>query len=94
MTHHAHSETELTEYEQAEKDYEALVRELELVKYDVHVDDATKAALAQRIDAARARFEELSHSVTGVVGPPTSPTNPNAGVYASQAPKPGETDAT
>lgn len=70
MTHRAHSLEELREYEQAEQEYESLVRELELVKYDTSVDDATKAELSERIKAARTRFENVSHSVTGVVGPP------------------------
>lgn len=70
MTHHsAHNPDELREYETAEQEYERLVREMEHIKFDVSVSDETKADLAQRIVAARGRFEDVSHSVTGVVGP-------------------------
>lgn len=70
MTHHAaHNPDELHEYETAEQEYERLVREMEHIKFDVNVSDETKAELAERIVQARARFEDVSHSVTGVVGP-------------------------
>lgn len=73
MTHHiAHSQDELSEYETAEKDYEKLVRELELLKHDGHATGDAAAELTVRVDKARARFEEVSHSVTGVVGPQTT----------------------
>jgi nicotinamide mononucleotide (NMN) deamidase PncC len=77
MTHHAaHNPAELTEYETAEKEYEALVREMELEKYDTHISGEAKAELADRIAKARARFEDVSHSVTGVVGPQTTEAPP------------------
>lgn len=69
MTHHAHSESERAEYESAEHEYEDLVRQLENVKYDTGVDEAVKKELGEKVVAARERFEELSHAVTGVVGP-------------------------
>ncbi|MCW2605214.1 MAG: hypothetical protein JWN61_3349 [Pseudonocardiales bacterium] len=70
MTHHAaHNPAELKEYETAEEEYERLVREMEHIKFDVHVTEETKAELAGRIVDARARFEDVSHAVTGVVGP-------------------------
>ena len=81
VTHHvAHDEAELKEYETAEQEYERLVRELELLKFDTHVTDETKAELAARIVTARARFEDVSHSVTGVVGPQSTDTPETAPV--------------
>lgn len=70
MTHHmAADESVLTEYREAEHEYESVVREFEHLKNDPNVPDSLKQEQQARISAVRLRFEDASHKLTGVVGP-------------------------
>lgn len=70
MTHHmAADESVQTEYRKVEHEYESAVREFELIKNDPDVPNSVKEAQQARISEVRLRFEDVSHKLTGVVGP-------------------------